>query len=130
MTPALSISGDPTEVSQRKENKPISGGYTESSGRKDDNDSGYNQEQRSTSTSQAEGGEGSDAPRPVHNKEVSKEALQGPQVSAPSPAEDFEKEFRGKKPAGKEDDIEKSMFSSSCPSLPSYILDGFGFDWC
>lgn len=130
VTPALSISGDPTEVSQRKENKPISGGYTESSGRKDDNDSGYNQEQRSTSTSQAEGGEGSDAPRPVHKKVVSKEALQGPQVSAPSPAEDFEKEFRGKKPAGKEDDIEKSMFSSSCHSLSSYILDGFGFDWC
>ncbi|KAJ9486834.1 hypothetical protein VN97_g6500 [Penicillium thymicola] len=113
VTPALSISGDPTEASESKENKSISGGYTESSGRKDDNDSGYNQEQRSTSTSQAKGGESSEAPRPAHSKEVSKEALQGPQVSAPSPAEDFEKEFRGKKPVDKEDDIGKSSSGES-----------------
>lgn len=97
VTPALSISGNPTEtteVSESKENKPIS-----------------NQEQRSTS--QAEGGESSDAPRPAHDHDVSKEALQGPQGPAPRPAEDFEKEYRGKKPAAKEDDIEKSSSSES-----------------
>lgn len=119
VTPALSISGDPTEAteaSKSKENKPISSVPTESS---------YNQEQRSTS--QAEGGQSSDAPHPAHTQEVSKEALQGPQGPAPRPVEDFEKEYRRKKPAGKDDDIEKSMFPSSCPSSPSYILDDIGF---
>ncbi|KAJ5399969.1 hypothetical protein N7465_010458 [Penicillium sp. CMV-2018d] len=106
VTPALSISGDPTEATEAstesKENKPISSGYTESS---------YNQEQRSTS--QAEGGQSSDAPHPAHTQEVSKEALQGPQGPAPRPVEDFEKEYRRKKPAGKDDDIEKSSSSES-----------------
>ncbi|CAI7673429.1 unnamed protein product [Penicillium palitans] len=110
VTPALSISGDPTEASESKGNKPISSGSTEFSGSKD-NDSSSNQEQRSTS--QAEGGESSDARRPEHSQEVSKEALQGPQGRAPRPAEDFEKEYRGKKPAGKEDYIEKSSSSES-----------------
>ncbi|KAJ5508667.1 hypothetical protein N7527_010810 [Penicillium freii] len=122
VTPALSISGDPTEAteaSKSKENKPISGVSTES---------GYNQEQRSTS--QAEGGQSSDAPRPAHTQEVSKEALQGPQGPAPRPVEDFEKEYRRKKPAGKDDDIEKSMLPFSCSSSPSYILDGIGIGRC
>ncbi|KAJ5617063.1 hypothetical protein N7537_002177 [Penicillium hordei] len=98
VTPALSISGDPTDA-------------TEASESKDNNDPTSNQEQRSTS--QAEGGESSDAHRPAHAHDVSKEALQGPQGPAPRPAEDFEKEYRGKKPAGKEDDIEKSSSSES-----------------
>ncbi|KAL2700715.1 hypothetical protein AAEP93_007534 [Penicillium crustosum] len=111
VTPALSISGDPTETSESKSNKPISSGSTESTESKYDNDSSSNQEQRSTS--QAEGGESSDATRPAHSHEVSKEALMGPQGPAPRPAEVFEKEYRGKKPAGKEDYIEKSSSSES-----------------
>lgn len=54
----------------------------------------------------------------------------GPQGPAPRPAEDFEKDYRGKKPAGKEDYIEKSMFPSSYLSSPPYILDGIGFGRC
>ncbi|KGO67638.1 hypothetical protein PITC_064010 [Penicillium italicum] len=111
VTPALPITGNPAETSESEVNRPISSGSTESSGSNDDNSSNPNQGQRSTS--QAEGGESSDAPRPVHHQDVSKEALQGPQGPAPRPAEDFEKEYRGKKSAGRDDDIEQSSASES-----------------
>ncbi|EKV05623.1 Solid-state culture expressed protein (Aos23), putative [Penicillium digitatum] len=90
---------------------PISSGSTEASRSKDDNSSSSNREQRSIS--QVEGGASSESPHPSRPQDVSKEALQGPQGPAPRPAEDFEKEYRGKKSAGKDDDIEQSSPSES-----------------
>lgn len=85
ITPALPISGDPTTAS----------------GSNDNNTS----EQEQRSTSQAEGGESSEPPRLARPQDVSKEALQGPQ-GAPRAAEDFEKDYRAKKYAGRDEDSE------------------------
>lgn len=106
ITPALPISGDPTTAS----------------GSSDNNTS--KQEQRSTS--QAEGGESSEAPRLARPQDVSKEALQGPQ-GAPRAAEDFENDYRAKKSAGRDEDIENGMLPfSGAPSL-SYTFGHIGF---
>lgn len=144
ITPALPISGDPTEASESKENKPISSGSTEASesrenkpvssgsteasGSNDDNSS--KQEQRSTSQAEGGGGESSEAPRQEHHHDVSKEALKGPQGPAPRAAEDFEKDYRGKNTSAKSEHIEKSMFPFFCSPFPSYIFDGIGFGRC
>lgn len=128
ITPALPISGDPTEASESKENKPVSSGSTEASGSNDDNSS--KQEQRSTSQAEGGGGESSEAPRQEHHHDVSKEALKGPQGPAPRAAEDFEKDYRGKNTSAKSEDIEKSMFPFFCSPFPSYIFDGIGFGRC
>ncbi|KAK4861041.1 hypothetical protein LT330_003957 [Penicillium expansum] len=111
VTPALPITGDSTEASESKENKPISSGSTEASGSNDDNSSSSTKEQRSIS--QAEGGESSEAAGTAGSHDVSKEALKGPQGPAPRPAEDFEKEYRGKKSSGNDDDVEQSSASES-----------------
>ncbi|OQE94447.1 hypothetical protein PENNAL_c0004G06198 [Penicillium nalgiovense] len=105
ITPALPISGDPTTAS----------------GSSDNNTS--KQEQRSTS--QAEGGESSEAPRLARPQDVSKEALQGPQ-GAPRAAEDFENDYRAKKSAGRDEDIENgSPSESSGKSNGSPSSNGF-----
>ncbi|OQE32416.1 hypothetical protein PENFLA_c001G04194 [Penicillium flavigenum] len=105
ITPALPISGDPTTAS----------------GSNDNNTS--KQEQRSTS--QAEGGESSEAPRLARPQDVSKEALQGPQ-GAPGAAEDFEKDYRDKKSAGRDEDSENgSPSESSGKSNGSPSSNGF-----
>ncbi|CDM30978.1 hypothetical protein DTO013E5_378 [Penicillium roqueforti] len=130
ITPALPVSDGPTADSEDKETKPISSGSiadseskekkpvsndsTESTGSNDDNSS--KQEQRSTS--QAEGGESSEAPHTSRTHDVSKEALKGPQGPAPTPAEDFEKEYRGKKPAAEDEDIETNSPSESSGKSP------------
>jgi len=126
ITPALPVSDGPTAGSEGKEDKPISSGSTAGSESKENkpvsndsteasrsiDDSSSKQEQRSTS--QAEGGESSEAPRTNRTHDVSKEALSGPQGPAPTPAEDFEKEYRGNQPAADDEDIE-----SNSPSVSS-----------
>ncbi|KAJ5479453.1 hypothetical protein N7530_004962 [Penicillium desertorum] len=92
ITPALPISGDPTTASGSSDNNTP--------------------EQEQRSTSQAEGGESSEAPRLTRPQDVSKEALQGPQ-GAPRAAEDFEKDYRAKKSAGRDEDIENGSPSES-----------------
>ncbi|KZN88208.1 hypothetical protein EN45_067790 [Penicillium chrysogenum] len=106
ITPALPISGDPTTAS----------------GSNDNNTS----EQEQRSTSQAEGGESSEPPRLARPQDVSKEALQGPQ-GAPRAAEDFEKDYRAKKYAGRDEDSENGMLPISGALSPSYIFDHIGF---
>ena len=137
ITPALPVSDGPTAGSEGKEDKPISSGSTAGSESKENkpvsndsteasrsiDDSSSKQEQRSTS--QAEGGESSEAPRTNRTHDVSKEALSGPQGPAPTPAEDFEKEYRGNQPAADDEDIESSMFFPFPRSL-SFI---FGTDF-
>ncbi|KAJ5250284.1 hypothetical protein N7489_000694 [Penicillium chrysogenum] len=104
ITPALPISGDPTTASGS-------------------NDNTSEQEQRSTS--QAEGGESSETPRLARPQDVSKEALQGPQ-GAPRAAEDFEKDYRAKKYAGRDEDSENgSPSESSGKSNGSPSSNGF-----
>ncbi|CAG8903899.1 unnamed protein product [Penicillium egyptiacum] len=118
VTPALDISGELTTASESKENKPISSGSTGASGSNDDNTS--KQEQRSTS--QAEGGESSEAPRLARPQDVSKEALQGPQGPPPRAAENFEKDYRAEKFAGRDEDIENGSpneSSGKSSGLPS-----------
>jgi hypothetical protein len=51
---------------------------------------------------------------------VSKEALQGPQ-GAPRAAEDFEKDYRARKSAGRDEDIENGMLPFFGAPLPSYM---------
>ncbi|KAJ6184289.1 hypothetical protein N7519_005590 [Penicillium mononematosum] len=89
ITPALPISGDPTTAS----------------GSSDNNTS--KQEQRSIS--QAEGGESSEAPPPSSSPG---QALQGPQ-GAPRAADDFEKDYRTMKSAGRDEDSENGSPSES-----------------
>ncbi|KAJ5367520.1 Solid-state culture expressed protein (Aos23) [Penicillium brevicompactum] len=83
--------------------QPISGGSTESNKEKETSD----KEQRDSSLSS---GGNSGVQRPAH-PEASIEALEGPQGPPPKPAEEFEKEAKGKAPV--KDDTEKSDKSPS-----------------
>ncbi|CAG7979309.1 unnamed protein product [Penicillium salamii] len=82
--------------------QPISSGSTESN-----KDKETDTEQRDSSQS---AGESSAPPRPAH-PEASIEALEGPQGPPPKPAEEFEKEAKGKAPV--KDDTQKSEKSLS-----------------